>query len=140
RSLATISADGTGHLRYEDRDVIAGTRYAYRLGYPENGEERLTAETWVELPAAWTLALEGFRPNPAVGAPVVSLTLANSAPGRIELFDLAGRRVAERDLGGVPAGRHAMKLDVSADLHPWAYVLRLIHGDRVLSSRGVILR
>ncbi|MEO5616997.1 MAG: hypothetical protein ABIS67_04445, partial [Candidatus Eisenbacteria bacterium] len=93
-SLATISADGTGHLRYEDRDVIAGTRYAYRLGYPENGEERLTSETWVELPAAWTLALEGFRPNPAVGAPVVSLTLANSAPGRIELFDLAGRRVA----------------------------------------------
>src|SRR6185436_5185071 len=29
--VARISTDGAGALRYEDRDVVAGTRYGYRL-------------------------------------------------------------------------------------------------------------
>jgi hypothetical protein len=139
RSLAAVSADGTGHLRYEDVNVAPGERYAYRLGFFDEGEERFSAEAWVEVPASPSLALEGFRPNPAVGAPVISFTLPASAPGRIELFDLAGRRVAERDLASVPAGRHAVQLEPFGTLRPGAYVARLTHAGRAVTARGVVI-
>jgi len=65
-ALGSVSADGSGHLRYEDRAVSGGMRYGYRLGYKEQGFEHFSAETWVEVPAL-KLALGGLRPNPAVG-------------------------------------------------------------------------
>jgi len=139
-SLARVSADGTGHLRYEDREVKAGERYAYRLGYTEDDQEQFTAETWVEVPAALELALNGFRPNPAVGVPTIAFTLPRSAPGRLELFDLAGRRVAERDLGSLPAGRHNVRFDLDGDLAPGAYTMRITHAGQAIRARGVIVR
>lgn len=139
-ALARITADGTGHLRYEDREVAAGERYAYRLGYVDGGSEVFTAETWVEVSRAFELSLDGFRPNPAVGAPAIAFTLPRSAPGRLELFDLAGRRVAERDLTALPAGRRVMRFDLAADLAPGAYIMRLTHAGRAILMRGVVVR
>ncbi|MEO5616737.1 MAG: hypothetical protein ABIS67_03120 [Candidatus Eisenbacteria bacterium] len=140
RTLTTLTTDGTGHLRYEDRDVKPGGRYAYRLAYRDEGIERFTGESWIEVPAVLELRLEGFRPNPAVGSPIVSFTLPRVAPGRIELFDLAGRRVAERDLAAQPAGRHVLRIAEEAALPPAAYVIRLTHAGRTISSRGVVVR
>jgi hypothetical protein len=48
QSLGSVVGDGTGHLRYEDRAVATGVRYAYRLGYVEQGLERYSPETWSE--------------------------------------------------------------------------------------------
>jgi hypothetical protein len=138
--LARISADGTGHLRFDDRDVRPGERYAYRLGYYEDGAEQFTGETWIEVPAGFELALAGFRPNPASGSPLVSFTLPRAGPGRLELFDLAGRRVADRDLAGLPAGRHTLRLGAGADLPPAAYLIRLTHAASTRSARGVVVR
>ncbi|MEO5619037.1 MAG: T9SS type A sorting domain-containing protein [Candidatus Eisenbacteria bacterium] len=140
RAMATITADGSGHLRYEDREVTPASRYAYRLVYRDDGFERVTSETWVDVPAELDLALAGFLPNPAVGSPQVAFTLPRAGLGRIELFDLAGRRVAERDLAGIPAGRHALLLAASAGLPPAAYVIRLTHGGRTITARGVVVR
>lgn len=138
--LGAAERESDDRLRYEDATVTADTRYVYRLGYVEGGGESFTAESWVDVPAAFRLALDGFRPNPAIGAPVVAFSLARSGPGRIELFDLAGRRVAKRDLAALPAGRHALRLDSANGLAPGAYVLRLTHEGRTLTSRGVMVR
>jgi len=140
RTLVTITADGTGRLSYADRDVTPGSRYAYRLAYRDEGGERVTAETWVEIPGALELALAGFQPNPSPGSPRVSFTLPSPGPGRLELFDLAGRRVAERDLAALPAGRHVVALAEGVELPPAAYVLRLNHGGQVRTARGVVVR
>lgn len=138
--LARISADGTGHFRFEDRDVRPGERYAYRLGYLEDAAERFTGETWIEVPAGLELALAGFRPNPANGSPLVSFTLPRQGPGRLELFDLAGRRMAKHDLAGLPAGRHTLRLGAGTDLLPAAYLIRLTHAGRSLAARGVVVQ
>ncbi len=140
RPLANLTADGTGHLRYEDRDVTPGARYRYRLAYRDGGAAMHSAETLVETPAALELALEGFRPNPAVGPPLVSFTLARSAHGTLELYDLAGRRMAWRDLDGLPAGRHVVRFESHPSLAPGAYVIRLTHAGRVTAARGVVVR
>ena len=140
QALANVMADGTGRVRYEDRDVSAGQRYAYRLSYMDSGVEHFTAETWVDMPEAARLSLAGFRPNPAVGAPTVAFTLARSAPGRIELFDLAGRRVAEHDLASMPAGRHMIRMEPVAPLAPGAYVTRITHAGLTMTARGVVVR
>ena len=136
----TLVADGSGHLRYEDAQVTPGGRYAYRLSYRDGGATRFTPETWVDVPSAVALTLQGFQPNPSVGAPLVAFSLPTTAAGRLELFDLAGRRVAERDLAGLPAGRHLIRLDAQGEIKPGAYAVRLQHGDRVVTTRGVVVR
>ena len=130
---------GPDELRYDDPSVTPGERYAYRLGYFDGGIESFTDEVWVEAAAPLVFALDGFRPNPAVGLPIVSLTLAKSEAARLEVFDLRGRLVLRRDLSGLGAGRHSVSLDEGVRLAPGVYVLRLTQGDRVARVRGIIL-
>jgi len=130
---------GPDELRYDDADVTPGERYAYRLGYFDGATESFTEEIWVEAAAPLAFALDGFRPNPAVGLPIVSLTLVKSEPARLEVFDLRGRLVLRRDLSGLGAGRHTVSLD-GVRLSPGVYVLRLTQGDQVVRVRGVVLK
>ena len=140
RALGDVNADGTGRIDYEDRAVAASERYAYRLAYLEDGAERYTAETWVEVPSALPLALEGFRPNPAVREITASFTLASAAPATFELLDLAGRRVIEREVGSLGAGRHQLRLGDGPRLAPGIYWLRLTQSGHALMARGVLVR
>jgi hypothetical protein len=136
-TLGAVSADGTGHLRYEDRAVSPGTRYAYRLGYVEQGLEQFTAETWVEVPAL-ALALEGLRPNPAHGQLAVSFALPTPDPARLELIDVAGRLIASREVGSLGAGSHVARLAEDTRVPAGLYWLRLIQGTRSLIAKGVV--
>ena len=126
-------------LRYDDEAVTPGERYAYRLGYFDGATESFTEEAWVEAAAPLAFALEGFRPNPAVGLPIVSLTFAKSEPARLEVFDLRGRLVLRRDLSGLGAGRHTISLENGVRLAAGVYVLRLTQGNQVAHVRGVML-
>jgi hypothetical protein len=140
RPLAEVRADGAGRIEYQDRAVGAGERYGYRLAYLEDGAERHTAETWVDVPRALALALEGMRPNPAVRELTVSFTLPHEAPATLELLDLAGRRVSQRQVGSLGPGRHALRLEEGPQLAPGVYWLRLTQGARTLTARGVVVR
>jgi hypothetical protein len=138
--LATVNADGTGRIPCEDRTVSAGERYGYRLAYTEDGIDRHTAETWVDVPRALTLALEGLRPNPSVGEFTVSLMLSTATPATLELLDVSGRSVLRREVGSLGAGRHLLRLDEGTRIAPGMYWLRLAQGGRVLIARGVMVR
>jgi len=140
RRLGEVTADGTGRIEYEDRDVVPGERYAYRLAYSEEGIERRTAETWAEVPRALALTLEGLRPNPAVRDLNVSFTLPNGAPARLELLDASGRRVIEREVGSLEAGRHLFRLGEGVGIAPGIYWLRLTQAGRSLLARGAVIR
>jgi hypothetical protein len=140
-ALAEIAADGAGQLSYEDRSVMPGTRYGYRLGVFENDVEEYLGEAWVDVPAMTALALAGARPNPATSELSVAFTLPDPAsPARLEAFDLAGRRVAWRDVGPLGAGSHLVKLGEGADLGCGVYVIRLTRCERTLTTRAVIVR
>jgi hypothetical protein len=138
---ASVAADAGGDLMFEDRAVTPGARYGYRVGLTgPNGTEALSPEVWLDVPQALELALQGFRPNPAVGIPTIAFTLPRVAKGRIELIDVLGRRVASRTLDGVAPGQHLMRLDDGGPLPPGVYLVRLSHGTRVLTMRAVVLR
>ena len=79
-------------------------------------------------------------PSPARGRIDVSLTLPDGAPARLELYDLAGRRIASRDLAQLGAGVHRMRLEESAGLSSGIYLIRLIRGGEVRTSRVVLLK
>jgi hypothetical protein len=138
--LAAVNADGTGRIAFVDRTMQAGERYAYRLAYTEDGSERHTAETWVDVPRALALALEGLRPNPAVDDLTVSFTLPSDAPATLALVDVSGHRILEREVGSLGAGRHLLRLDEAPQLAPGMYWLRLTQAGRVLIARGVVVR
>ena len=85
------------------------------------------------------LALLGAWPNPARRDLTVSFTLPTGARGTLELVDLAGRRVAERDLTGLAAGAHQLPLLEQATLAPGVYLVRLrIGGDLRLAKVSVV--
>ena len=86
------------------------------------------------------LRLHAIRPNPVRGALHVSFSLAGDAPARLEIFDLAGRRLVNRNVGDLGRGPHALRLDVSRKLEPGVYFLRLTQGEQKEQKRFVYLR
>ena len=136
-AYASGQVHGSGQLRYEDRAVSAGDRYPYRLGYLESGVEEFTAETCVEVPTL-ALALEGLRPNPAMGELVASFTLPSGAPARLQLLDVTGRVWLAREVGDLGPGSHLVRLGGS--MPAGMYWLRLTQTGRSLLARGVVVR
>lgn len=86
------------------------------------------------------LALSGAQPNPGRGGTLgVAFTLPSAAPARLELLDVAGRRVAVRDVGALGAGRHAVRLGDATRLRPGLYLVRLTQSDAIRTARAIIL-
>ena len=76
------------------------------------------------------LALEGVRPNPtSSGRMTVTIVLPSAAPARLDLLDVRGRSVMQRDVGSLGAGRHAVDLASGQKLAAGVYFVRLVQGD-----------
>jgi hypothetical protein len=107
---------------------------------PPSGPDATTqARTAVGDAATWRLALAGARPNPTTAAMRVWFTLENREPASLEVIDIAGRRVARRDVGSLGPGPHSVLLAESARLEPGLYFLRLVQGERVLNDRVAVI-
>lgn|SRR5262245_13448790 len=124
-------------LRFEDRGVTPGGRYAYRLAILDGDEEVFTSETWVTIPGDLRFALDGMRPNPTRGRIQAAITLPDSRPARLEVFDAGGRMVSNRDVGSLGKGSHSITLNERVS--PGVYWLRLVNGSETLVARGVVL-
>ena len=132
-AIGEVAADPSGYLRFVDRDALPGQRYGYRLSYAGG----TLGETWVDVPGI-AFGLYGSRVNPvAAGVLRVEFALASSAPARLELLDVAGRRVASREVGPLGAGTHAVELGGTRG--GGIYFLRLTQGLRTAESRVVVL-
>jgi hypothetical protein len=141
QTLGEVATDGQDRFSYADHSVTPGTSYGYRLSYSEGTSIEHSAETTVLVPLAYTLALAGFRPNPVAGADLsIAFELPNTAPGTLELLDVIGRRIASRDLSGYGAGRYTERMGEGARVPAGMYWVRLSHGGRVLTARGVVLK
>lgn len=135
--IAERVADGTGALLYEDREVEPGATYHYRLygGDPAGYSSALD----VVIPARPALALRVQGPQPVAGAARLELTLVSAAPARLEVMDVAGRRLASREVEGGP-GAVTLRLDAAAGLAPGLYWLRLTQDGRDARARLLVLR
>jgi hypothetical protein len=83
-------------------------------------------------------AFLGVRPQPSRGSLRIDFSLAEGAGASLELVDAAGRRVAERDLGALGAGRHSIEL--RDRLPVGVYLVRLTQRGRTLVKKAVVLR
>jgi hypothetical protein len=138
-ALGTRTPDGEGRVTIEDADVVAGERYAYRIGVAQGDAVTYAAEVWVAVPARLALAIEGLRPNPAEGDLTVAFTLPTRASARLELIDVSGRRVAQRDLSAFEPGNHVVRLD-RAGVPAGLYFLRLTQGREHVTARASVVR
>ena len=77
--------------------------------------------------AEGTGACRAWRLNPAA--------TADTFAARLERFDLAGRRVARCEVGGLGPGRHGLVLGTGSRLGAGIYFLRLAQGGRTLHAR-----
>lgn len=134
------SADGNGAIIYEDSKVLGETRLGYRLGVRESGREVYLGETWVDIPRALALALDGSRPNPSRKDLTIAFSLPDASSAYLEVLDLAGRRIEGRDVGMLGPGNHVLRLAEGRDLAPGVYLLRLAHRGCFLTARAVIVR
>lgn len=134
--LTPVHSDGSGDLVFEDADVTAGAEYRYRLR-DANGTA-LASDVTVRVPLGPVLAIEAARPNPSAGDPTLAFSLASGSPARLELIDVAGRRVVARDLAGFGAGSHVLPLGVG--LAPGVYTARLTQSGVAVSTRVVVAR
>jgi hypothetical protein len=84
--------------------------------------------------------LEGARPNPATKTRVnVAFALPNSAPARLELLDISGRRVVSREVGSLGAGRHTVNLSQGSALASGLYWVRLTQGANQQKARVAVI-
>jgi hypothetical protein len=137
QDLAAIAQDGSGALRYEDTDVVAGHTYSYRLAILADGVRSTLGEVTLSIPATTSFALGGFRPNPPDARFQLAFALPDAAPARLEVLDVSGRRVGARDLGTLGAGEHVVSMGELARLSPGLYFVRLTHAGQSLTTRLV---
>jgi hypothetical protein len=84
--------------------------------------------------------LRGLISDRGVSDKLVSFALPDAAPAKLEVYDVAGRRVWTRDVGYLGAGEHAIRLADGAWLPPGVYLARLMRNGEVATARMAIVR
>ncbi len=87
-------------------------------------------------PAAPAFAVR-VSPNPARATAAIEIRLAPSAPARIDLFDVHGRRVRTQQAPGAAFGPTAARIDLR-DLEAGLYFVRVRQGGREATARFVL--
>jgi hypothetical protein len=133
--VGRVAADASGDLVFEDRNVVPGMRYAYRLTVASESY----GEVWVEVPGAAS-ALGLSIVAPASGASLrLALTLPSTSPATIDLFDLRGRRLLSRAIEGT-AGTQVIDIGTREPLAAGVYLARLSQDDRFVVAKGMVVR
>lgn len=133
---------GSSPHTFLDDDVTAGERYRYWLeavALSGRAERYGPAEASAGGKRPFAFALSQNAPNPCRATTTISFSLPAAGPARLELFDLAGRRVSSPVDGTVKAGSYTLELETAA-LPPGVYVYRLTAGDDTAARRMVVTR
>lgn len=85
------------------------------------------------------LSLSAAYPNPMRRDLTVTFSLPGSGAASLELLDLAGRRVAFREVGSLGPGSHRTTLVNDRALRPGLYLVRLSHAGMDRSLKVAVL-
>jgi hypothetical protein len=128
-------------------DVGVSGNYYKLSAVDVNGNESpfaaLGPDQTLDAPAEVKLefALAGLRPNPSRGNRVmVDFTLPVAEPARLEMIDVAGRRVVDRAVGGLGIGHHVVDLAAGRSLSPGIYLIKLTQGVHSRVARAAVVR
>jgi hypothetical protein len=133
-AIGTPSPVGSDLVSFVDASAGPG-RWAYRLRLPD---AEIAGEAWVVVPAR-ALRVRAAGVDAAGGRLGVEFELPHAGPARIRVVDVAGRSVATRDLGLLPAGSGRVELE-GPPFAPGIYWVRLTHDGRSIAARAILLR
>lgn len=138
--LGIASPEIDGVVRWTDATVRPGVTYDYRLRLAGDHAWQTAGEVQVTVPAM-QLSLDRVRPNPLTGgAFMVRFALDATSSARLEVLDVAGRRVHSTDVAPLGPGWHTVDLDRDGRLSNGVYLVRLASGAREILTRAVIIR
>ncbi|MFI5371069.1 MAG: T9SS type A sorting domain-containing protein, partial [Candidatus Eisenbacteria bacterium] len=137
-TLASLIADGTGRMTYDDASVSPG-RWGYCLRWDDGGTTRYSSEAWVDVPTT-AFALHPLSPNPSNGDLKVSFTLPEATPATLVLVDVSGRELTRMNVGAFGPGSHVADLTAGRRLPAGVYIVELIQGSRRTTLRASIVR
>jgi hypothetical protein len=106
--LGPADAESGSLVRYEDRAVTPGERYAYRLRMYTVGEQGYSDEVWVTVPAEagapLALRLDPVYPNPFQGRTSLNFAVPRDGPARLAIYTVTGRKVVTIFDRALPSG------------------------------------
>jgi len=137
RQRARLMADATRRIEYEDRDVVAGRTYGYRLGLRIGSQEIFAGDVTLTTPLAASGVLELYSVSWERGRLRASLMLPAAGAATIEIFDLGGRRQAERRIESPASGAQTVEWDAPG-LASGVYFARLTQQARTVKGRFVV--
>jgi hypothetical protein len=137
--LSTVASDTLGAIHYVDEAVTPGARLEYGLAVIEDGIERFAGQVAVELPPV-RLTLGAIAPNPTAGELVVHFALPTDAQARVDLIDLAGRRVRSVELPPGAIGSQVVDLGRGDRLASGLYLVRLTQSGRSVVGKVTVIR
>lgn len=141
--VTTLSPNADRRLLYDDFEAQFGNSYDYRLGAIVDGSEQffgsVTVSPVTSAPPP-AMRIQGVWPNPTRAAVDLVFSLPKTASVRVELIDLAGRRVADRALGLLGPGGHACRLAERGTLAPGLYFARVTTAGHSEATKVVVAR
>ena len=124
--IATLASEEGG-------DVVTAREFG------ESGAFRIEGTTGVgSEPIGF--ALHGVRPNPGRSSLNVTFSLPSGAPAKLAVYDVSGREVAGRDVGGLGAGRHVVSFGQRERLPAGVYLVQLSQAGRSMKLSAVVIQ
>jgi hypothetical protein len=140
---AAVARSGSSYS-FKDSRLEPGAIYRYRVDVIDETGRRELFETDAVAAPSMPLALHQNHPNPFNPSTTISYYLPEKARIRLEVYDIAGRRVATLDDGERERGAHAVVWNGMDERgNPAAsgvYFGRLAAGKETLSRKMVLLR
>jgi hypothetical protein len=137
---------GSSPYSFSDEGVRLGADYKYLLEAVDlTGHKQQFGPVRVTMPSGTkaAFALASAYPNPAQSEATISFSLADGAEGRLNVYDLSGRRVKTLFAGG-GAGEHEVVWNLADEsgraVPPGVYIYRLEAGNEASARRLVIAR
>jgi len=134
-ALGEILRDGVGRFSFVDREPAVG-RSAYRL--VDGSGVELVPPTWVDVPEAPRLGIQGLLVDRSAGDVSVAVTLASTRDARLELLDVFGRRLAALRFTPETSGPQSVRLGISPPAG--IYFIRLDQGEAPVIRRAAFVK
>jgi len=138
QEIGSPTAVAAESLTYVDHTVAAGATYDYRHGVHLTSGELLGGEVRVTVPFTAHFGIVSVSTTSATGDVLVRFALESATPGRIDLFDITGRRIAGRELSSYGPGVH--DVTVASGVTSGLYVVRITQAGRARSARVPVVR
>lgn len=141
----TIGVDAVVHLIADDIyvDIRFDSWTNGTGGVPGGGGfsyTRAVKPTNAVGPGGAAFALRGFTRNPAPSDALIEFSLPDGAAARLDVFDVAGRTIASREVGSYGTGTHHVSVPELRTAPAGLLFVRLVRGNQTLVTRATHLR